>query len=78
MGMLDYLKIAKEYSLKKWNFDIIKDAGVADGWHYFSCTRLGRPRWSSLPCAIRISSDGIVEELEDFESRRRVSSMASA
>ena len=57
MGMPDYLKIAKEYSLKKWNLDIVKDAGVLDGWHYFSCTRIGRRRWSSLPCAIRISCD---------------------
>ena len=39
MGMLDYLKIAKESSMKKWNFDIVKDAGILDGWHYFSFTR---------------------------------------
>lgn len=76
MGMLDYLKIAKDYSLKKWNFDIVKSAGELDGWHYFSCTRVGRPRWSSLPCAIRINQEGGIEELEDFESRRRISSLA--
>lgn len=78
MGLEKYIQIAKDYSIKRWNFNIVKLAGEADGWFYFSCTGIGRPRWSSLPCAIRISETGEIEELEDFQSRRMVNAMANA
>lgn len=72
----DYLKIAKEYSLRQWGFDIVLPAGEEDGWHYFSCTREGRPKYSSLPMAIRINSKGKVEDLDGFFMRSKVSSIA--
>lgn len=59
----DYLKLAKEFSIKEWNFDIVLPAGEEDGWHYFSCTRNGRPHYSSMPIAIRVSKNGTIEEL---------------
>lgn len=72
----DYLKIAKEYSIKMWNFDIVLPAGEEDGWHYFSCTRKGRPHYSSLPLAIRINESGDIEEVGGFDIRIKVSHMA--
>ena len=57
------LKLAKEFSIKSWNFDIVRYAGEEDGWHYFSCTREGRPHYSSLPVAIRVNQSSIIEEL---------------
>lgn len=66
-----YLKLAKEFSIKEWNFDIVLPAGEEDGWHYFSCTREGRPHYSSMPVAIRINNSGIIEEL-GWDVRMRV------
>lgn len=71
----DYLKLAKEFSIKEWNFDIVLSAGVEDGWHYFSCTREGRPHYSSLPVAIRINDNGKIEEL-GWDVRMKVIRMA--
>ncbi|MDO4335216.1 MAG: hypothetical protein Q4C37_05215 [Bacteroidales bacterium] len=71
-----YLKLAKEYSIKQWGFDIVLPAGEEDGWHYFSCTRLNRPHYGSLPSAIRINSKGEVESLEGYIMRSKVSRMA--
>lgn len=76
MENIDYLSLAKAYSMEHWRFDIVLPAGRHGEWYYFSCTRKGRPKWSSLPCAIRINNRGEVEELEDFQSRREVSRMA--
>lgn len=70
MGEKDYLKIATDFSVKNWNFDIVKPAGERQGWFYFSCTRNGRPRWSRLP---RINEVETVEVLEDFQTRLAVS-----
>lgn len=70
----DYLKLAKEYSLKRWNFDIVLSAGEEDGWHYFSCTRANRPKWSSVPRAIRINSSLQIENVD--EVRIKVNSRA--
>lgn len=65
MGKIDYLKIAKEYSIKKWGFDIVLPAGEEDGWHYFSCTKEGRPHYSSMPMAIRVNRNGnSIEEVK--------------
>lgn len=72
----DYLSIAKEYSIKEWNFDIVLYAGEEDGWRYFSCTREGRPKWSSLPTSLRISKDGDIEEVGGFDIRLKISNMA--
>ncbi len=69
MGEKDYLKLATDFSIKNWNFDIVKPAGEIQGWFYFSCTRNGRPRWSSLPCAVRINGVGTIEALEDLPTR---------
>lgn len=77
MGEKDYLKLATDFSIKNWNFDIVKPAGEKHGWFYFSCTRNGRPKWSSMPCAIRINNVGKIEVLEDFQIRRAVSSIAN-
>ena len=55
------LKLAKEFSIKEWNFDIVLYAGEEDGWHYFSCTREGRPKYSSMPVAIRVNASRIEE-----------------
>lgn len=63
MEKIDYLKLAKEYAIKQWNFDIVLPAGEEDGWHYFSCTREGRPHYSSMPMAIRINDGKDIEEL---------------
>lgn len=59
----DYLKLAKEYSLKEWNFDIVLPAGDEDGWHYFSCDRAGRPKYSNMPVALRINNKREIEEI---------------
>ena len=76
MGKIDCLKLAKEFALKEWNFDIVNPAGEEDGWHYFSCTREGRPKWSSYPCAIRVNeSSGVVEEVR-AEGRQYVNARA--
>lgn len=76
MDKKDYLKIAQEYSINLWNFDIVRYAGEEDGWHYFSCTREGRPRYSSLPLAIRVNnSSGGVEEINGND-RLTVNAMA--
>lgn len=58
-----YLALAKEYAIKHWRFDIVLPAGEEDGWHYFSCTREGRPKYSSMPMAIRVNGKGDIEEL---------------
>lgn len=71
----DYLKLAKEFSIKEWNFDIVCPAGEEDGWHYFSCTRNGRPHYSSMPVAIRIDKHGTIEEL-GWDVRMKVIRMA--
>ena len=72
----DYLKLAREFSIKEWNFDIVLPAGEEDGWHYFSCTREGRPHYSSLPCAIRINRNGIIEVIGDSSIRFKISHRA--
>lgn len=64
MDKKDYLKIAKEYSIKQWGFDIVLSAGEEDGWHYFSCTREGRPHYSSMPAAIRVNQSHKIEEVK--------------
>ncbi len=72
----DYLKLAKEFSIKEWKFDIVRYAGEEDGWHYFSCTREGRPHYSSLPRALRVNGEtGLVEEVRG-DVRLLVNSMA--
>lgn len=72
----DYLKLAKEFSIKEWNFDIVRPAGEEDGWHYFSCTREGRPHYSSMPLALRVNNTtGLVEEVRG-DARLMVNSMA--
>lgn len=76
MDKKDYIKLAKEYSMKEWRFDIVRYAGEEDGWHYFSCTREGRPKWSSLPTALRIDKDGNLEEVGGFDIRFRISNRA--
>lgn len=76
MDKKDYLKIAKEYSIKRWNFDIVRYAGEEDGWHYFSCTREGRPKWSSLPTALRVNKSGKIEEVGGFDIRFKISHLA--
>ncbi|MBD5237531.1 MAG: hypothetical protein HDS62_08400 [Bacteroidales bacterium] len=76
MEKKDYLKLATEYSIKMWNFDIVLYAGEEDGWHYFSCTREGRPKYSSMPVAIRVSSDGKEIERLGGDVRYHVISMA--
>lgn len=63
MDYNDYLKLATDYSIKQWGFDIVCFAGEEEGWYYFSCTREGRPHYSSLPVAIRINSLGEIDEL---------------
>lgn len=75
MEKKDHLKIAKEYSIKIWNFDIVRYAGEEDGWQYFSCTREGRPHYSSMPLAIRVNNNGEVEEVKG-DARLKVNSMA--
>ena len=75
MGKIDCLKLAKEFALKEWNFDIVNPAGEEDGWHYFSCTREGRPHYSSMPVAIRIDKHGTIEEL-GWAMRMKVIRMA--
>ena len=69
------LKLAKEFSIKNWNFDIVRYAGEEDGWHYFSCTRAGRPHYSSLPRALRVNAKGELEEVRG-NARQMVNAMA--
>lgn len=76
MEKKDYLKLAKDYSIKQWGFDIVLPAGEEDGWHYFSCTKEGRPKYSSMPVAIRVNSKGNIEKLEGYAIRSKVSMMA--
>lgn len=68
------LKLAKEFSIKNWNFDIVRYAGEEDGWHYFSCTREGRPHYSSLPRALRVNAKGEIEEVRG-NTRQMVNAM---
>ena len=76
METKDYLRLATEYSIKMWDFDIVLYAGEEDGWHYFSCTREGRPKYSSLPTALRINKSGKIEEVGGFDIRFKISHMA--
>ena len=76
METKDYLRLATEYSIKMWNFDIVLYAGEEDGWHYFSCTREGRPKYSSLPRAIRIHSNSMSIEEVRGDVRLKVNHMA--
>lgn len=69
------LKLAKEFSIKNWDFDIVRYAGEEDGWHYFSCTREGRPHYSSLPRALRVNAKGEIEEVRG-NARQMVNAMA--
>lgn len=64
MEQKDYLKLAKEYAMKQWRFDIVLPAGEEEGWHYFSCTREGRPKYSSMPTALRINESRKIEEVK--------------
>lgn len=73
METKDYLKIAKEYSIRQWGFDIVLPAGEEGGWHYFSCTKEGRPHYSSMPMAIRINLKGKIDELDGYIIRSKVS-----
>ena len=68
------LKLAKEFSIKNWTFDIVRYAGEEDGWHYFSCTREGRPHYSSLPRALRVNAKGEIEEVRG-NTRQMVNAM---
>ena len=68
------LKLAKEFSIKNWDFDIVRYAGEEDGWHYFSCTREGRPHYSSLPRALRVNAKGELEEVRG-NARQMVNAM---
>ena len=68
----DYLRIAKKYSEKEWNFDIVLPAGEEDGWHYFSCTRKGRPRYSNIPEVVRVNTRGKAEDFGDINFRMKV------
>ncbi len=77
MGEKDYLQLATDFSIRNWNFDIVKPAGEDEGWFYFSCTSKGNPRWSSLHSAIRINHVGNIEVLEDFQTRRVISNLAN-
>ena len=69
------LKLAKEFSIKNMNFDIVRYAGEEDGWHYFSCTREGRPHYSSMPRALRVNAKGKIEEVRG-NARQMVNAMA--
>ena len=71
----EVLKLVKEISIKNWNFDIVRYAGEEDGWHYFSCTREGRPHYSSLPRALRVNAKGEIEEVRG-NARQMVNAMA--
>lgn len=75
MDYNDYLKLATDYSIKQWGFDIVRFAGEEDGWFYFSCTKEGRPHYSSMPVAIRMNSDMVFEEL-GWSARMKVIKMA--
>lgn len=68
----DYLKIAKEYSMKEMKFDIVLYAGEESGWRYYSCDRKGRPRYSNIPVAIRVNCRGDVERFGDINFRMKV------
>lgn len=68
------LKLAKEFSIKNWDFDIVRYAREEDGWHYFSCTREGRPHYSSLPRALRVNAKGELEEVRG-NARQMVNAM---
>lgn len=73
---MDYLQIAKDYAMEKWRFDIVLPAGEEDGWHYFSCNRENRPKYSNMPVAIRVRFDGEVEEILNRMLSRRIDSYA--
>ncbi len=73
----DYLELAKEYSLREWNFDIVLPAGEEDGWYYFSCTREGRPKKSNLPMGLRIDRNGEIEEIGNIAIRMKIRKIAS-
>ncbi len=75
MEKKDYLQLAKEYSMKHWRFDIVLPAGEEDGWHYFSCTREGRPKYSTMPMAIRVNSNGEIEVVGG-DARYKIVAMA--
>lgn len=76
MEMKDYIKLATDFANQK-GCDIVRYAGEEDGWHYFSFTRLGLPRYGSLPQALRIDHQGNIEELGGFVMRSKVSDNAT-
>lgn len=73
---MDYLQIAKDYAMKMWRFDIVLPAGEEDGWHYFSCNRENRPKYSNMPVAVRVGVNGRVKEIRNTTLSRRIDSYA--
>lgn len=72
---IDYLALATKYAAERGN-NIVLPAGEEDGWHYFAHTRPNLPRYGSLPCAIRISNNGEIEDLDGVIMRTKVTLMA--
>lgn len=77
MGVMNFYQLALRYAEMK-GCSIVKDAGVEDGWHYFAYSRLNLPKYGSLPAAIRIDSDGKIEELRSFVLRQKINNRAYA
>lgn len=71
---LDEIKeLAIKYAWDNYKFDIVAYAGEEDGWHYFSMTCDGRPKYSNMPLVLRIGSNGDTETIVDLIIRNHIS-----
>ena len=71
MTLDDIKKLAIKYAEKE-QCNIVRYSGYEDGWYYFSFTRNDRPKYSSLSFALRINSNGKIENIDDIGVRMSV------
>jgi hypothetical protein len=65
----DAIRIATEWGSKmSWPYDLIRYAGMEDGFHYVHLDRKVRPRYVGFGAALKIDNDGNIFEIEDCMS----------
>lgn len=64
--MIDFNEIAKQYA-KQHNCDIVQPSAERNGYRYFHLDYTGRPRYTGHPHIIKISLEGKVQRVLDFE-----------
>lgn len=63
------LEIATEWGSKmSWPYDLIRYAGMENGYHYIHLDHKVRPRYVGFGSALKIDNRGNVHEIEDCMS----------